>query len=104
MTLTALVSSSYINFAMHFRKELGLHFVYDMPELLPTFLPYLSWSIEHHSIIFPRKAHIKSAQLNISHNFTIMRKTLQVWDQRPCNRDEQNSNKGGDQLIGQQLN
>ena len=27
-----------------------------------------------------------------------------VGNQRPCNRDEQNSNKGGDQLIGQQLN
>ena len=64
---------------MHFRKELGLHFVYDMPELLPTFLPYLSWSIEHHSIIFPRKAHIKSAQFDTSKNFTIMKKTL-VWD------------------------
>ena len=25
-------------------------------------------------------------------------------NQRPCNRDRQNSNKGSDQLIGQQLN
>ena len=25
-------------------------------------------------------------------------------EQRPYNKDEQNSNKGGDQLIGQQLN